>query len=155
MIQHCLHESVHAFSCLMHAFTCTACGSIAKVLHHYSIMLAGIWTTSIPVCVSATMRRTRHTLNCQSNAQHSSTSYLLLGCPHRGGQAEQSSGMVLPFDPMTMTFKDLHYFVPIPKVRTHFTDRLGCSADYMLRTLTVHACIPDFFRYQKLFYALL
>lgn len=24
--------------------------------------------------------------------------------------------MVLPFDPMTMTFKDLHYSVPIPKV---------------------------------------
>jgi len=24
--------------------------------------------------------------------------------------------MVLPFDPMTMTFKDLHYFVPIAKV---------------------------------------
>ena len=24
--------------------------------------------------------------------------------------------MVLPFEPMTMTFKDLHYFVPIPKV---------------------------------------
>ncbi|KAL3140482.1 hypothetical protein ABBQ38_004739 [Trebouxia sp. C0009 RCD-2024] len=33
----------------------------------------------------------------------------------KGGQAEGSSGMVLPFDPMTMTFKDLHYFVPIPK----------------------------------------
>lgn len=24
--------------------------------------------------------------------------------------------MVLPFDPMTMTFKDLHYYVPIPQV---------------------------------------
>ena len=24
--------------------------------------------------------------------------------------------MVLPFEPMTMTFKDLHYFVPISKV---------------------------------------
>ena len=31
-------------------------------------------------------------------------------------KAGQESGMVLPFDPMTMTFKDLHYFVPIPKV---------------------------------------
>ena len=40
-------------------------------------------------------------------------------CPRRGGKAEQGSGMVLPFDPMTMTFKDLHYFVPIPKVSTH------------------------------------
>lgn len=24
--------------------------------------------------------------------------------------------MVLPFEPMTMTFKDLHYWVQIPKV---------------------------------------
>ncbi|KAL0019149.1 hypothetical protein WJX77_007973 [Trebouxia sp. C0004] len=31
------------------------------------------------------------------------------------GRAGKDSGMVLPFDPMTMTFKDLHYFVPIPK----------------------------------------
>ena len=29
---------------------------------------------------------------------------------------ETGGGMVLPFDPMTMTFKDLHYYVPIPKV---------------------------------------
>lgn len=26
--------------------------------------------------------------------------------------------MVLPFEPMTMTFKDLHYWVEIPKVTT-------------------------------------
>ena len=32
------------------------------------------------------------------------------------GKAGKDSGMVLPFDPMTMTFKDLHYFVPIAKV---------------------------------------
>ncbi|DBB15923.1 TPA: hypothetical protein ACH3X3_003297 [Trebouxia sp. C0006] len=31
------------------------------------------------------------------------------------GKAGKDSGMVLPFDPMTMTFKDLHYFVPIAK----------------------------------------
>ncbi|DBA79271.1 TPA: hypothetical protein ACH3X2_007820 [Trebouxia sp. C0005] len=31
------------------------------------------------------------------------------------GKGKASSGMVLPFDPMTMTFKDLHYYVPIPK----------------------------------------
>ncbi|KAL3134216.1 hypothetical protein ABBQ38_006651 [Trebouxia sp. C0009 RCD-2024] len=33
----------------------------------------------------------------------------------KGATADESSGMVLPFDPMTMTFKDLHYSVPIPK----------------------------------------
>ena len=27
-------------------------------------------------------------------------------------------GMVLPFEPMTMTFKDVHYYVEIPKVGT-------------------------------------
>jgi len=27
----------------------------------------------------------------------------------------QGEGMVLPFEPMTMTFKDLHYWVQIPK----------------------------------------
>ena len=35
----------------------------------------------------------------------------------REHQETGGGGMVLPFDPMTMTFKDLHYFVPIPKVR--------------------------------------
>ena len=34
----------------------------------------------------------------------------------REGKAGQASGMVLPFEPMTMTFKDLHYYVPISKV---------------------------------------
>ena len=34
----------------------------------------------------------------------------------REGKGKAQSGMVLPFDPMTMTFKDLHYYVPIPKV---------------------------------------
>lgn len=34
----------------------------------------------------------------------------------REGKGKAQSGMVLPFDPMTMTFRDLHYFVPIPKV---------------------------------------
>ncbi len=28
----------------------------------------------------------------------------------------EGEGMVLPFEPMTMTFKDLHYWVQIPKV---------------------------------------
>ena len=36
--------------------------------------------------------------------------------------------MVLPFDPMTMTFRDLHYYVPIPKV------------------LVAHACMQPFVR---------
>ncbi|KAL3150185.1 hypothetical protein ABBQ32_000044 [Trebouxia sp. C0010 RCD-2024] len=31
------------------------------------------------------------------------------------GKGKAASGMVLPFDPMTMTFRDLHYYVPIPK----------------------------------------
>ena len=39
------------------------------------------------------------------------------------GKAGKDSGMVLPFDPMTMTFKDLHYFVPIPKVNMQLS---GC-----------------------------
>ncbi|KAL0018676.1 hypothetical protein WJX77_002041 [Trebouxia sp. C0004] len=33
----------------------------------------------------------------------------------KSAKADGSSGMVLPFDPMTMTFKDLHYSVPIPQ----------------------------------------
>eukprot|EP00891_Asterochloris_glomerata_P005171 jgi/Astpho2/5171/Aster-04755 len=41
----------------------------------------------------------------------------------------QGEGMVLPFDPMTLTFKDLHYFVEIPKDasegREHVTQEGG------------------------------
>lgn len=33
-------------------------------------------------------------------------------------KGKATSGMVLPFDPLTMTFRDLHYYVPIPKVCT-------------------------------------
>ena len=40
-----------------------------------------------------------------------------MGC--RQGEGRAATGMVLPFDPMTMTFKDLHYYVPIPKVRCY------------------------------------
>lgn len=36
--------------------------------------------------------------------------HVCMGC--RGG----AGGMVLPFEPMTMTFSDLHYSVPIAKV---------------------------------------
>ena len=32
----------------------------------------------------------------------------------------EGEGMVLPFEPMTMTFKDLHYWVEIPKVHIRF-----------------------------------
>ena len=32
-------------------------------------------------------------------------------------EANVESGMVLPFEPMTMTFSDLHYYVPLPAVR--------------------------------------
>ncbi|DBB02982.1 TPA: hypothetical protein ACH3X1_013571 [Trebouxia sp. C0004] len=42
------------------------------------------------------------------------------------GRAGKDSGMVLPFDPMTMTFKDLHYFVPIPKVNMQLS---GCCRE--------------------------
>lgn len=41
---------------------------------------------------------------------------LQIWCVCSVGKAGKDSGMVLPFDPMTMTFKDLHYFVPIAKV---------------------------------------
>jgi len=30
--------------------------------------------------------------------------------------AHVDSGMVLPFEPMTMTFSDVHYYVPLPQV---------------------------------------
>ncbi len=35
-------------------------------------------------------------------------------------------GMVLPFQPVTLTFRDVHYFVDMPAVR--------CSASISLRT---------------------
>lgn len=38
------------------------------------------------------------------------------GACREEGKGKAASGMVLPFDPMTMTFRDLHYYVPIPKV---------------------------------------
>ena len=42
---------------------------------------------------------------------------LLSACRSRRKEHQETGGgMVLPFEPMTMTFKDLHYFVPIPKV---------------------------------------
>ena len=34
-------------------------------------------------------------------------------------------GMVLPFSPITVTFRDLHYFVPLPEVRTQTSTRLA------------------------------
>ena len=37
--------------------------------------------------------------------------------PGPAGRREVTGrGMVLPFEPMTMTFKDVHYYVEIPKV---------------------------------------
>ena len=32
-------------------------------------------------------------------------------------EANVESGMVLPFEPMIMTFSDVHYYVPLPPVR--------------------------------------
>ena len=35
-------------------------------------------------------------------------------------EANVDSGMVLPFEPMIMTFKNMHYYVPLPPVRLPF-----------------------------------
>ena len=40
--------------------------------------------------------------------------------------------MVLPFEPMTMTFKDVHYFVEIPKVG------FGCASVWHSDTGLTH-----------------
>ena len=54
----------------------------------------------------------RQKLSCVHwQSQHSRT-FVTLWCR----KSLQGEGMVLPFDPMTLTFKDLHYFVEIPKV---------------------------------------
>ena len=45
------------------------------------------------------------------------------------GEGEMSGddrGMVLPFSPITITFRDIHYFVPLPAVRVFFL-RTGSS----------------------------
>ena len=34
-----------------------------------------------------------------------------------GLQPEDDRGMVLPFSPITISFRDIHYFVPLPAVR--------------------------------------
>jgi len=54
----------------------------------------------------------------------------------RDGKGKAASGMVLPFDPMTMTFKDLHYYVPIPKVCVELHCLHASSPDYKLASLT-------------------
>ena len=47
--------------------------------------------------------------------------YAMVVYAYRAGNMDmQGSGMVLPFDPMRMTFKDLHYFVHVPKVHVSF-----------------------------------
>jgi hypothetical protein len=43
----------------------------------------------------------------------------------RGGRGT-SHGMTLPFQPLTVTFKDVRYFVPVPEVRLHSRPCLGC-----------------------------
>lgn len=32
--------------------------------------------------------------------------------------SDEQHGMVLPFDPLSLTFRDLHYYVDMPKVRS-------------------------------------
>jgi hypothetical protein len=34
-------------------------------------------------------------------------------------EAQAVSGMMLPFKPLTLTFHDLNYYVPLPSVRAH------------------------------------
>ena len=58
-----------------------------------------------PFCSRQTMRHVHR--ECQHNR-----TYVTLWCR----KSLQGEGMVLPFDPMTLTFSDLHYFVEIPKV---------------------------------------
>ena len=57
------------------------------------------------LCSRQTLRRVHW--QCQHNRI-----FVTLWCR----KSLQGEGMVLPFDPMTLTFKDLHYFVEIPKV---------------------------------------
>ena len=51
-------------------------------------------------------------------------------------EANVESGMVLPFEPMTMTFRDVHYYVPLPPV-SFYCDRLmklaGIHSDVKLQ----------------------
>ncbi|KAL3160198.1 hypothetical protein ABBQ32_010959 [Trebouxia sp. C0010 RCD-2024] len=52
------------------------------------------------------------------HSSHSSRRRTLSGnssSKHRSKKQLEGEGMVLPFEPMTMTFKDLHYWVQIPK----------------------------------------
>ena len=59
----------------------------------------------------------------------------------RDGKGKASSGMVLPFDPMTMTFKDLHYYVPIPKVTMPACDLCYPNMTYSLLIVYRLQCI--------------
>ena len=54
----------------------------------------------------------RRTLRCVHWQYQHNSQFVTLCCR----KSLQGEGMVLPFDPMTLTFKDLHYFVEIPKV---------------------------------------
>ena len=48
-----------------------------------------------------------------------------------GGDAEAkaATGMVLPFDPLALSFHDLCYYVPIPSVRSNEHVKIASSSD--------------------------
>jgi len=49
-----------------------------------------------------------------------------------GDAKHADRGMVLPFSPVTVTFRDLHYFVPLPEVRVFWTWMQSRGAHHVL-----------------------
>ena len=43
------------------------------------------------------------------------------GSSPESAEGEDQRGMVLPFDPLALTFRDLHYYVDMPKVLLRFS----------------------------------
>lgn len=68
------------------------------------------------------IQASRKSLEVAGNAPHSSTRSLGSSDGVTSGRSLQlteanvESGMVLPFEPVIMTFKDVHYYVPLPPV---------------------------------------
>ena len=70
------------------------------------------------------IQASRKSLEVAGAAPHSSTRSLGAGSSDgitsgrslQLTEANVESGMVLPFEPMIMTFKDVHYYVPLPPV---------------------------------------
>lgn len=53
-------------------------------------------------------------------------------------EANVASGMVLPFEPMIMTFRDVHYYVPLPPVSA--APSLGCLFVTLKRSSLLWPC---------------